>query len=206
MAPSEGERAKAELRAQLLTPIAKAWSTDVGVEVASLGIQVHCGMGFIEETGAAQYYRDARIAPIYEGTNGVQALDLVGRKLSMQDGEAVADLIAEMRALVPQLENGLGPGLAAGIDALERASQGLAKAGGTAALAGATTYLKLFGDVLGAALLCKGALAAAAGEDADWAKDRMALARFYAEQVLGGAGALADAALAGDEALKAVQL
>ncbi len=204
LAPSEAERRKADLRAQLLTPIAKAWSTDVGVEVASLGVQVHGGMGFIEETGAAQYYRDARIAPIYEGTNGIQAIDLVGRKLSMQNGEAVADLIGEMRALVPQLDGGLGPALAVGIDAVERASQGLAKAGGSAALAGAAAYLKLFGDVLGAALLCRGALAAAGEDDPAWAADRAALARFYAEQVLSGAPALADAALAGDEALKGV--
>src|SRR6185503_11512618 len=95
--PSEEGRRKADLRAQLLTPIAKAWSTDAGVEVASLGVQVHGGMGFIEETGAAQFYRDARITPIYEGTNGIQAMDLVGRKLGMENGEAVRDLIAEMR-------------------------------------------------------------------------------------------------------------
>ena len=109
-----------------------------------------------------------------------------------------------MRALVPELDGGLGPALAAGIDAVERASQGLAKAGGSAALAGAAAYLKLFGDVLGAALLCKGALAAAGEDDPAWAADRAALARFYAEQVLSGAPALADAALAGDEALKGV--
>ena len=205
LAPSEEERRKADLRSQLLTPIAKAWSTDVGVEVASLGVQVHGGMGFIEETGAAQYYRDARIAPIYEGTNGIQAIDLVGRKLGMENGEAVADLIAEMRALVPELDGHLGPALGVGIDAVERASQGLAKTGGSAALAGAAAYLKLFGDVLGAAMLCKGALAAAAGDDAAWAQDRTALARFYAEQVLTGAPALADAALAGDEALLGIQ-
>ena len=204
LAPTGQQRHKADLRSQLLTPIAKAWSTDVGVEVASLGVQVHGGMGFIEETGAAQYYRDARIAPIYEGTNGVQAIDLVGRKLAMENGEAVADLIAEMRALVPQLDASVGGVLGAGIDAVERASQGLAKAGGTVALAGATMYLKLFGDVLGGALLCKGAQAAAAGDDEAWAKDRAALARFYAEQILTGAPALADAALAGDEALKAI--
>ena len=205
LAPSEDERRKADLRSQLLTPIAKAWSTDVGVEVASLGLQVHGGMGFIEETGAAQYYRDARITPIYEGTNGIQAIDLVGRKLVMENGEAARDLIAEMRTLVPVLGGGLGPALAAGIEAVERASQGLAKAGGAAALAGAAAYLKLFGDVLGAALLCKGALAAAGGDDPAWAQDRAALARFYAEQVLTGAPALADAALAGDEALLGVQ-
>ena len=203
--PDEAARRKADLRAQLLTPIAKAWSTDVGVEVASLGVQVHGGMGFIEETGAAQFYRDARITPIYEGTNGVQAMDLVGRKLGMENGEAVQGLIAEMRALVPDLGAGVGASLSAGIDAVERASLGLAKAGGEAALAGATAYLKLFGDVLGGALLCKGASAAAKDGDLAWANSRAALARFYVEQVLPGAGALADAALAGDEALRAVQ-
>ena len=208
LAPTEEARRKADLRAQLLTPIAKAWSTDVGVEVASLGVQAHGGMGFIEETGAAQFYRDARITPIYEGTNGIQAIDLVGRKLSMESGEAVRDLIGEMRALVPALTGDLadlGPRLKAGIDAVQRASEGLAKAGGTAALAGASSYLRLFGDVLGGALLCKGALAAAKDEDATWAKDRAALARFYGEQVLSRAGSLADAALAGDEVLRAIQ-
>jgi alkylation response protein AidB-like acyl-CoA dehydrogenase len=204
LGPDAEARRKADQRAQILTPIAKAWSTDVGMEVASLGVQVHGGMGFIEETGAAQFYRDARISPIYEGTNGVQAMDLVGRKLGMADGEAVRNLIAEMRALVPELDAGIGASLAAGIDAVERASLGLAKAGGTAALAGATAYLKLFGDVLGGALLSKGALAAAKGDDPAWARSREALARFYAEQVLPGAPAQADAALAGDEALKAV--
>jgi len=204
LAPTPEERRKADLRSQLLTPIAKAWSTDVGVEVASLGVQVHGGMGFIEETGAAQYYRDARIAPIYEGTNGIQAMDLVGRKLGLADGEAVADLIAEMRALVPDLDAGVGGALATGIDAVERASRGLAKAGGAPALAGAAAYLKLFGDVLGGAMLCKGALATAAGDDPAWAKDRSALARFHAEQVLTAAPALADADLAGDEALKQI--
>ena len=203
LAPSQEERRKADLRGQLLTPIAKAWATDVGVEVASVGVQVHGGMGFIEETGAAQFYRDARIAPIYEGTNGVQAVDLVGRKLVMAEGEAVRELIAEMRGIADSVGEGMGVVLSAGIDAVERASSGLAKAGGTYALAGATTYLKLFGDVLGGALLCKGALIAAA-EDPAWAADRAALARFYVEQVLIGAPALADAALAGDEALKQI--
>jgi hypothetical protein len=208
LAPTEEARRKADLRAQLLTPIAKAWSTDVGVEVASLGVQVHGGMGFIEETGAAQFYRDARIAPIYEGTNGIQAIDLVGRKLSMQNGEAVRDLIGEMEALVPALTGDLadvGARLKMGIDALQRASEGLAKTEGAAALVGASSYLRLFGDVLGGAMLCKGALAAAKDDDATWASDRAALARFYSEQVLSGADALADAALAGEEALKAIQ-
>jgi hypothetical protein len=90
--------AAARARADLLIPLVKAYGTDIGVEVASLGVQVHGGMGFIEETGAAQYYRDARIAPIYEGTNGIQAADLVGRKLGMEGGAVIDALLAEIRA------------------------------------------------------------------------------------------------------------
>src|SRR5213075_6928 len=96
LADNEDERAAAKARQELLTPIAKGWSTDMGVEAASLGLQVHGGMGFIEETGAAQHYRDARIAPIYEGTNGIQAMDLVGRKVGMAGGAVMRELCAEM--------------------------------------------------------------------------------------------------------------
>src|SRR3712207_2685452 len=104
-----GERGdeRARRRYELLVPVAKAWSTDVGVEVASLGVQVHGGMGFIEETGAAQHYRDARIAPIYEGTNGVQAMDLIGRKLGQDNGLAVTELAEDMRATAERLGDGL---------------------------------------------------------------------------------------------------
>src|SRR5207248_11645035 len=94
---------RAQRRADLLIPVGKAWCTDLGVEVASIGIQVHGGMGYIEETGAAQYLRDARIAPIYEGTNGIQANDLVGRKLGRDQGEAARVLIAEMRTSLGEL-------------------------------------------------------------------------------------------------------
>jgi hypothetical protein len=90
--------AAAAARGECLVPMLKAWGTDIGVEVASLGVQVHGGMGFIEETGAAQHYRDARIAPIYEGTNGIQAADLVTRKLGLEDGEALAALFADIIA------------------------------------------------------------------------------------------------------------
>jgi hypothetical protein len=203
LATDEGERRKAGLRAELLTPIAKAWSTDAGVEVASLGLQVHGGMGFIEETGAAQFYRDARITPIYEGTNGIQAMDLAGRKLAMEGGEAVRDLIAEMADLAAALhrDEGLRPigdRLAAGVTAVEKASAWLAdKAGSPDALAGATAYLSLFGDVLGGALLAKGALA----EDA-----RAPLARVYADDVLARAPSRAAAVMMGAEALAAVAL
>ena len=88
--------AAAKARAEVLVPMLKAWATDTGIEVASLGVQVHGGMGFVEETGAAQHYRDARIAPIYEGTNGIQAADLVTRKLGLEDGEALQSLFADI--------------------------------------------------------------------------------------------------------------
>ena len=92
--PEESVRADRQELADLLTPVTKAWTTDLGVELASLAVQVHGGMGYIEETGVAQHYRDIRIAPIYEGTNGIQAIDLVGRKLGLRDGRAVRDFLA----------------------------------------------------------------------------------------------------------------
>ena len=162
--PDDGERAAAKAREELLTPIAKAWSTDLGVEVASLGVQVHGGMGFIEETGAAQHYRDARIAPIYEGTNGIQAIDLVGRKLrhgrrrGRPRAGARCALTAETLTATAELA-GVGARLRAGVAALERATDVAARRRGTPdALAGATPYLKLFGDVVGGWLLGRQAL------------------------------------------------
>src|SRR5262249_29710790 len=114
-APDPEERARARARAEFLVPIVKPWSTDLGVENASLAVQVHGGMGYVEETGVAQHYRDARITPIYEGTNGIQALDLLGRKLVRDEGAAARALIAEMRGL-DQLSD---DSLARGIDAVE---------------------------------------------------------------------------------------
>jgi hypothetical protein len=180
--------AAAKARGELLTPIAKAWSTDIGVEVASLGVQVHGGMGFVEETGAAQHYRDARIAPIYEGTNGVQALDLIGRKLTGDGGSAMASLIAEMR-------EGADAPLSAGIDALESATAWLLAHPGLDAQAGATAYLKLAGDVIGGFMLARNAKAG--GQDDDWGRGKTALYRLYASQVLSGAEGLAKAVSAG---------
>jgi hypothetical protein len=155
-------------------------------------------MGFIEETGAAQYYRDARIAPIYEGTNGIQAMDLAGRKLAMEGGQAVRDLIAEIGETAGQAESidGVGARLQAGVEALEQASGWLAgKAGGPDALAGAAAYLKLFGDVLGGAMLARGALAD---------PGRAPLARIYADQVLAQAPGQAAAVAMGAGPLEAV--
>src|SRR5437762_2046320 len=121
---------RAQRRADLLIPVVKAWCTDLGVEVASTGIQVHGGMGYIEETGAAQYWRDARLAPIYEGTNGIQANDLVGRKLGRDRGEAARELIAEMRATLAELGglDGIRAPLETGIEALEEATEYLVAA------------------------------------------------------------------------------
>jgi len=170
-AATDAARTAAKLREELLTPIAKAWSTDLGVEAASLGVQIHGGMGFIEETGAAQHYRDARILPIYEGTNGIQAIDLVGRKLTLGGGEALSSLLAEIRETAAN-----EPRLAEGADALEAAADWLAARRNTPdALAGATAFLKLAGDVVGGWMLARMAAA-----DADYAK----VWRFYAEQVL----------------------
>ncbi len=200
-AATEAERKAWKGREDLFTPIAKAWSTDIGCEVASQGIQVHGGMGFIEETGAAQYYRDARIAPIYEGTNGIQAMDLVGRKLSMDGGDAAHALIADMKATLVEIDR-LYVGkpverFATAIEAVEDATLWLLDAKADAAraadvLAGADAYLKLLGDVVGGWMLAKGALAAKARLDAGngdpvWLQGKLDLYDLYAANVLGHA-------------------
>ncbi|MGA0608184.1 acyl-CoA dehydrogenase [Phenylobacterium sp. VNQ135] len=196
LAETEEERAAAKARQELLTPIAKAWSTDIGVEVASTGVQVHGGMGFIEETGAAQHYRDARIAPIYEGTNGVQAADLVGRKVRSNGGETMRGLCAEMALTAQVLSDaeGLAPvgrRLAAGVAALDQATEWLLSVDNAAALAASVPYLKLAGDVIGGWILGRQALAAA-GSDDPWMQSKGALARLYAAQVLSGAPGLSE--------------
>ncbi len=199
-ASKEAREAAAE-RAALLTPIAKAWSTDVGDEAASMGVQIHGGMGYIEETGAAQFLRDARIAAIYEGTNGIQAIDLVTRKVPLAGGAAVAREIAFIRTLAAKAQGRADFGasaqrLDAAADALERATSHLLQTLATdapKALAGAYAYLKLFGLTLGAACLVKAGLA---GDEA-----RVALARFFAETLLTAAPGLAETVVSGAEAL-----
>ncbi|HLG83630.1 MAG TPA: acyl-CoA dehydrogenase [Bradyrhizobium sp.] len=185
-------RADAAARGALLTPIAKAFSTDIGSEVAYLGVQVHGGMGFIEETGAAQHYRDARITPIYEGTNGIQSIDLVTRKLGVNGGASVWALLAELDQTVKQVEASNDPAfgttgrkLRDALGALERASRWLLERLATApndALAGATPYLRLFGATLGGCYLASEALAART-EQLGEAERYVALARFFAENV-----------------------
>ena len=204
-------RRAASERASILTPIAKAFSTDIGVEVASLGVQVHGGMGFIEETGAAQHLRDARIAPIYEGTNGIQAIDLVIRKLPLSEGRAVASIIAGMRVTAQRLVGINSPAfgqmaarLRDAVEALDRATQYMlasARTSPTDALAGAAPYLRLFALAQGTASLAEMALAAhaaaAKGSSDPPLAGRVALARFFAENIATGASGLEAAITAG---------
>ena len=156
-APNAAARRAADERAALLTPVAKAFSSDIGSEVASLGIQVHGGMGYIEETGVAQFYRDVRVAQIYEGTNGIQAIDLVTRKLPMAGGEALATFLTELRRTAVKRSNdpafgATGARFDEAITSLKRASAWLvAKLDDEpeAALAGATPHLRLFARLCG---------------------------------------------------------
>lgn len=201
------EKAWSKRREDLMIPIAKAWATDMGVEIASMGVQIHGGMGFIEETGAAQHYRDARIAPIYEGTNGIQAIDLVGRKLARDGGQAMTELVEDIRQTVEDLEtssnpelNTLATRLAPACDALEEGAAFMLDAPDADRLAGATPFLKLAGDVTGGWLLCVGAVAAQRmlkeGAETEYAAARIALARVYADTVLTSApGLLGDVRL-----------
>jgi alkylation response protein AidB-like acyl-CoA dehydrogenase len=197
-------------RAGLLTPVAKAFSTDIGVEVASMGVQVHGGMGYIEETGAAALLRDVRIAPIYEGTNGIQAIDLVTRKLPLSGGEQVRGYIGELRADIEALRTSNLPGLGrsaerltCSIDDLVAATDWLLEAlaaGRTSdALAGATPYLRLFALAAGGAYLARAAVAANGGQ-------RAALCRFFAENLAAETTALKDRVTEGAESLAAVEL
>ena len=203
-----GVRAQAARREELLTPIAKAWSTDMGVRVASDGVQVHGGMGFVEETGAAQHYRDARIAPIYEGANGIQGIDLAGRKLGMEGGEAFRELLADIRSTLPGLDGDLasvGERLAAGADALEQAGAWLTERRGSPdALAGATAFLGLAGDVVGGWGLARAAHhARGAIGDPTWLANKARLARVFCDQVLSLAPSRAAAVTAGAADLEA---
>ncbi|MEE4350643.1 MAG: acyl-CoA dehydrogenase [Pacificimonas sp.] len=211
-AGTEEQRA-AQGRADLLTPITKAWCTDMGVEMASIGVQVHGGMGFVEETGAAQHYRDARIAPIYEGTNGIQALDLVGRKLNMGGGSAWRALVADMRSVLNGLPTSadfraLRPAAAAAVDAFEDGAKWLTGEASNAndPAAGAQPFCRLAGITVGAVLLAEQAAEAASrlgtdGADEAFLRAKIATARFFAEQVAPQAPALIPAVKAGQAAL-----
>lgn len=205
----------AQERADLLTPVTKAFCSEAGIEVASLGVQVHGGMGFVEETGAAQHLRDVRVTSIYEGTNGIQAIDLVTRKLPRRGGGPVRRLLAEWRAIVdavgPAGAGALGTTAARldeALDALDAATEWLLDEGRAPddALAGATPYLRLFGLAAGGVLLAKGALAALAlgraGDTAPALRATVATARFYAENLATAAPGLARTVTGGAESLR----
>jgi acyl-CoA dehydrogenase len=209
-AKTDAARQSAHERASLLTPVAKAFSTDIGTEVASLGIQVHGGMGYIEETGASQHYRDARIAAIYEGTNGIQAIDLVTRKVPLEGGKTVALYIDELRRTVTSIRSSNAPGfgeaatrLDEAVECLDRATRWLiSQKSSDAALAGATPYLRLFGNVAGGCMLAEDALASLrAGDGAG----RTALARFFAENVAIQASGLERGVTEGGESVNGAQ-
>ncbi len=178
-------------QAALLTPLTKAWSTDLGCELASTGLQIHGGMGFVEEPGSAQHYRDARIAPIYEGTNGIQGADLVGRKLVMRNGGVVRDHLSAVATTVESL-NGvaqLAPvklHLEAAHQATSEASEWLLTADTAQRLAAAGAYLKMLAVTTGGAALADGAIAATRLGDPEAAEDRSVLARFFAANRLAG--------------------
>ncbi len=210
----ETARAQGQARADLLTPITKSWSSDVGCEVASIGVQVHGGMGFIEETGAAQHYRDARIIPIYEGTNGIQAMDLVMRKLPLGEGAVVKAFIAEIRETAEQAAalneadlNVTGHALGDATDALEEATDWMLdtlKSAPDECLAGATPYARLFGNVAGGYYLTRAALAAVDKPDDSYLAAKRTTARFFAENTLATCAGLATTATAGAATLFAL--
>ena len=165
--PNEDERTRGHELTDLLTPLSKSWCTDLGNELTSLGIQIHGGMGFVEETGAAQHYRDIRIAGIYEGTNGIQAIDLVGRKLSMRKGDVVRELLLEINKTASELHSanlkGIARPLEDAVKDMQAATEWLIEKGGASTddgLAGATPYLRMFGTTVGGWLLAKSALQA----------------------------------------------
>jgi acyl-CoA dehydrogenase len=202
-------------RASLLTPVAKAFSTDIGTEVASLGVQVHGGMGFIEETGAAQHYRDARIAQIYEGTNGIQAIDLVMRKLPVAGGAVVRGYLDELRRTVASVKatndpafGATGARLSDAVESLDRTTTwllGKIDKSPDAALAGATPYLRLFASAAGGCALAEDALAGIRLDDAE-AAGRVALARFFAENIAVQAGGLETTVTDGADSVTAAAL
>ena len=206
--PDDAERAKGQRRVEVLTPIVKGWSTEVGNEVAGIALQVHGGMGFIEETGAAQHYRDARITTIYEGTTGIQAADLVGRKLLRDGGQMVTDLISEMRADLSRIADGdtasareVGQAVANAVDELESATQRLLESATTdpkLPFFNSFNYLMLWGVTAGAWQMAKAAESAEqmlnSGEGSDsFCRAKILSALFYIRQILPQSSAFARA-------------
>lgn len=211
--PDAATRARADEIVGLLTPICKSFGTDLGNELTSLALQIHGGMGYIEETGVAQHYRDVRIAAIYEGTNGIQAADLVGRKLGVRGGASFLEFIATMRELDGELAAAgdefasIRAQLTTGLDVLEQTTGWMLRTGASdpnSALAGSSPYLRIWGLVVGGWLLAKSALAARELNGDTVAAAQLPLARFYAEQLLPAASGLVGAATAGTRDLFAL--
>ena len=214
--PDESEREQGRELTDLLTPLSKGWCTDLGNELTSLGIQVHGGMGFVEETGAAQHYRDIRIAGIYEGTNGIQAIDLVGRKLNMRNGDVVFELLTQIDETVTKLnEKGLeeiGLPLKEANESLKTASTWLLENGAgnsDAVLAGATPYLRMFGTTIGGWLMANSALSAQqllteATENNEFLQAKIETARFFAQQLLPQATGLLASVTSGSDSMFAI--
>ncbi len=218
--PDESERRRAQTLVDLLIPVVKGWSTEMGIEVATLGIQVHGGMGFIEETGAAQHLRDARITTIYEGTTGIQANDLVGRKMGREEGRTALALIVEMEKLLPTLAassdanlKSIGDSLAAAVGKLRETVQWVSKtfpSNPAAVAAGSVYVLKLMGITLGGWMLARSAEIASRqlgkGEgDPAFLKSKILTARFFADHVMSQAASLATAITRGSESVLAVE-
>ena len=218
--PDEGTRRQSQALVDLLIPVVKGWSTENGIEVASIGIQVHGGMGFIEETGAAQHLRDARITTIYEGTTGIQANDLVGRKVGREQGRTAFALIAEMEKILATLPtskhvhlSAIGDRLASAIAPLKEATQWISQAyaGNPAAVAaGSVYYLKLMGITCGGWMMARSAQIAArqldAGQgDRDFLRGKLLTARFYADHVLPQAMGLSAITMRGADSVLAVE-
>ena len=216
--PDEAVRVRANEIVGLLTPICKSFGTDLGNELTSIAVQIHGGMGFIEETGAAQHMRDARIAGIYEGTNGIQAADLVGRKLGVRSGASFLEFIGQMREVLPELEAAgeqfasIHAELSRQLDTLEKTTGWMLRTGATdpnSVLAGSAPYLRMWGLVVGAWLMARSALAAAtlgasSPSDEGLAEAQLVLARFYAQQLLPQSAGLHGAATAGSDDLFAL--
>jgi 3-(methylthio)propanoyl-CoA dehydrogenase len=214
-----GARARAQAMADLLIPVVKGWSTESAIDVASIGLQIHGGMGYVEETGAAQHLRDARITTIYEGTTGIQAIDLVGRKILRDDGRAIRMLIADIEQVADGLDAAAQDDLAVikrrlrgGIDALSAAVDWIRTVGRedlNSVLCGATTFLQLLGIVSGGWQMARAATIAhnrlAAGEnDPAFYRAKIATARFYADHFLPQAAGLSDTTMHGSSGVMAL--
>ncbi len=216
--PDAEQKALAQARVDLLIPIVKAWATEQSVDITSLGVQIHGGMGFVEETGAAQHFRDARITPIYEGTTGIQANDLLGRKIVRDGGKEARRLIDEMKGVANELSassdlqfKSMGSTLGSAVLNLERAVEWVLDVfpkNPAAAMAGAYPLLKCFGLVCGGWLLGRSALIAArhigTGSTDSFYTQKIGVASFYSHHVLTGASGLSQAVRLGEEVCDAM--